>query len=285
VKEVTPEDSNYRIVYLDIVHRCNMECANCYLPNRDFADLETDRILDFISRFQKPTEFRFIGGEPTLHKDLVHIVKQVNEMPIRHRTTVVTNGLRMASSKYVKQLKDAGLKTVYLSMTGFDDDEVYKITDNLACANKKMKALNNIIENKLRLALGCIVIKGLNEHIIDKIRDRLFSNDIRVGTSVEFRNVGQVGRYMRGKETDENYDYEDLKNLIFKKFDVKQPELLEFDGYSYYLQIGKIRINITDWKTVNEGFSEQTNSIRGRLTPNWTVAPFLEHIKENDGGY
>jgi len=59
----------------------------------------------------------------------------------------------------------------------------------------------------------------------------------------------------------------------------------EFDGYSYYLQIGKIRINITDWKTVNEGFSEQTNSIRGRLTPNWTVAPFLEHIKENDGGY
>ena len=61
--------------------------------------------------------------------------------------------------------------------------------------------------------------------------------------------------------------------------------MLEFDGYSYYLQIGKIRINITDWKTVNEGFNEQTNSIRGRLTPNWTVAPFLEHIKENDGGY
>lgn len=283
--EVKPEDSNYRIVYLDIVHRCNMECANCYLPNRDFADLKTDKILDFINRFRKPTEFRFIGGEPTLHKDLVHIVKKVNEMPIRHRTTVVTNGLRMASSKYVKQLKDAGLKTVYLSMTGFDDDEVYKITDMLPCASKKIKALNNIIENKLRLAIGCIVVKGLNEHIVDRIKNRLYADDIRVGTSVEFRNVGQVGRYMRGKDTNENYDYEELRNLIFKKFDVKQPELLEFDGYSYYLQVGKIRINITDWKTVNEGFGDKTNSIRGRLTPNWTVAPFLEHIKENDGGY
>jgi molybdenum cofactor biosynthesis enzyme MoaA len=285
MKEIIPEESNYRIVYLDIVHRCNMECANCYLPNRDFADLETDKILHFISRFKKPTEFRFIGGEPTLHKDLPYIIKQVNEMPIKHRTTVVTNGLRMASGEYVKQLKEAGLKTVYLSMTGFDDDEVYKITDNLACANKKIKALNNIINNKLRLALGCIVIKGLNEHAIDKIKNRLYNSDIRVGTSVEFRNVGQVGRYMRGKDANENYDFEDLKNVIFEKFNVKKPDLLEFDGYSYYLQLGKIRINITDWKTVNEGFNQQTNSIRGRLTPNWTVAPFLEHIKENDGGY
>ena len=284
MKEVTPKDSNYRIVYLDIVHRCNMECANCYLPNRDFADLETDRILDFISRFQKPTEFRFIGGEPTLHKDLDYIIKQVNEMPIRHRTTLVTNGLRLSSNDYVKRLKESGLKTVYISMTGYDDNEFYKITDRLACANKKMIALENIINNKLRLAIGCIVVKGLNEHVIDRIKNKLLQKDIRVGASVEFRNVAQVGRYMRGKDKSENYDYEELKDLIFTKFDI-QNNLLEFDGYSYYVQKGKIRINITDWKTVNEGFSEQTNSIRGRLTPNWTVAPFLEHIKENDGGY
>lgn len=284
MKEIKPEDSKYRIVYLDIVHRCNMECANCYLPNRDFADLETNKIIDFISRFKQPTEFRFIGGEPTLHKDLHLIIKQVNEMPIRHRTTLVTNGLRLSSNDYVKRLKESGLKTVYISMTGYDDNDVYKISDRLACANKKMVALENIIKNKLRLAIGCIVIRGLNEHVIDRIKNRLLQNDIRVGASVEFRNVGQVGRYMRGKDKSENYDYEELKNLVFDKFDV-QNNLLEFDGYSYYVQKGKIRINITDWKTVNEGFSEQTNSIRGRLTPNWTVAPFLEHIKENDGGY
>ena len=284
MKEIKPEDSKYRIVYLDIVHRCNMECANCYLPNRDFADLETNKIIDFISRFKQSTEFRFIGGEPTLHKDLHLIIKQVNEMPIRHRTTLVTNGLRLSSNDYVKRLKEAGLKTVYISMTGYDDDNVYKISDRLACANKKIVALENIIKNKLRLAIGCIVIRGLNEHVIDRIKNRLLQNDIRVGASVEFRNVGQVGRYMRGKDKSENYDYEELKNLVFDKFDV-QNNLLEFDGYSYYVQKGKIRINITDWKTVNEGFSEQTNSIRGRLTPNWTVAPFLEHIKENDGGY
>jgi molybdenum cofactor biosynthesis enzyme MoaA len=185
VKEIKPEDSKYRIVYLDIVHRCNMECANCYLPNRDFADLKTNKIIDFISRFKQPTEFRFIGGEPTLHKDLHFIIKQVNEMPIRHRTTLVTNGLRLSSNDYVKRLKEAGLKTVYISMTGYDDNEVYKITDRLSCANKKIVALENIIKNKLRLAIGCIVVKGLNEHVIDRIKNRLNQKDIRVGASVE----------------------------------------------------------------------------------------------------
>lgn len=284
MKEIKPEDSQYRIIYLDIVHRCNMECANCYLPNRNFDDLNTNKILDFVNRFKKSTEFRFIGGEPTLHKDLHYIIKQINKMPIRHRTTLVTNGLRLSSNDYVKRLKESGLKTVYISMTGYDDNDVYRLTDKLECADKKMIALENIINNKLRLAIGCIVIKGLNEHVIDRIKNRLLQKDIRVGASVEFRNVGQVGRFMRGKDKSENYEYEELKDLIFKKFDV-QNNLLEFDGYSYYVQKGKIRINITDWKSVNEGFNEKTNSIRGRLTPNWLIAPFLEHIKENDGGY
>ena len=32
-------------------------------------------------------------------------------------------------------------------------------------------------------------------------------------------------------------------------------------------------------------FDDKTNSIRGRLTQDYKVAPFLEHIKENEGGY
>jgi len=101
-----------------------MECANCYLPNRLFPDMDTDKIISVISRFTQRTEFRFIGGEPTLHRELPRIIKTVHNMPINHRVAVVTNGLKMSSKRYTQSLKDAGLKTVYLSMTGFDDDEV-----------------------------------------------------------------------------------------------------------------------------------------------------------------
>ena len=155
-----PENSPYKNVYCDIVHRCNMECANCYLPFRHYPDLPKEKVIDFISRFKRSTEFRFIGGEPTLHKDLPEIVRVSADLG--HRPTIATNGLRTANKKYLQKLKDAGLKTVYLSMTGFDDDNVYMITDKLKCAKKKMKTLENVVELNLRLSIGCIIIKGLN---------------------------------------------------------------------------------------------------------------------------
>lgn len=283
MKEILPEQSNYKSIYCDIVHRCNMECANCYLPNRHLADLDTNKVINFISQFKNKTEFRFIGGEPTLHKDLPILIKHATHLG--HRTTIATNGLRIASKSYLQKLKDAGLKTVYLSMTGFDDDEIYEVTDLLKCANKKMSAFYNCIELNLRLSVGIIVIKNLNEHIIDKIVDTIKTTDYRTGTSIEFRNIGQVGRYMKGK--DENYKFDELKNLIFKKlkFVPEQKHILENNQYSYTFKFNKLRINITNWEGVDSGFDDTTNQTRGRLTQNFKVAPFLEHIKENENGY
>ena len=277
-----PEDSKFKAVYCDIVHRCNMECANCYLPFRDYADLDTDKVINFIKRFKVKTEFRFIGGEPTLHKDLAKIIKVATSLG--HRTAIATNGIRISRYNYLKELKDAGLKTVYLSMTGFDDDEVYIITDRLKCAKQKMNALANSLSLKLRLSIGCIVIKGLNEHVIDKIIGVKERYPWRAGTSFEFRNVGQVGRYMIDK--DDNYKFDELKQLISKKFGISSnPKLLENNQYAWTVKHGKFRINITNWEGVDGGFDEQTNDYRGRLTQNFEVAPFLEHVKENDGGY
>ena len=166
-------------------------------------------------------------------------------------------------------------------MTGFDDDNVYMITDKLKCAKKKMKTLENVVELNLRLSIGCIIIKGLNEHIVDRIKDSMNKYDYRSGTSFEFRNIGQVGRSMR--EKDDNYSFDELKKLVTTKF--KQGAVFEDSGYSYSFKHTKYRINCTNWEGVDGGFDDKTNSIRGRLTQDYKVAPFLEHIKENEGGY
>jgi len=278
-----PENNPFKNIYCDIVHRCNMECANCYLPNRDLPDLPKDKLINFFTRFTKPTEFRFIGGEPTLHKDLPELIKVATDLG--HRTTIATNGLRTSSLNYLTKLKEAGLKTVYLSMTGWDDNRVYIVTDKMRCATKKMSTLKNTLSLNLRLSVGTIIIKNLNEFIIDKIKDSMNTLNYRPGTSFEFRNVGQVGRYMIGK--DENYNFNDLKKLIIDKFNItlNPADVFENSGYSFSFKFKKYRINITNWENVNEGFDDNTNSIRGRLTQDYKVAPFLEHIKENEGGY
>jgi len=278
--EYEPENNPFKYIYCDIVHRCNMECANCYLPNRDLPDIPKILLIDFFKKFKKPTEYRFIGGEPTLHKDLPELIEVATSLG--HRTTIATNGLRTSSLNYLTKLKNAGLKTVYLSMTGWDNDEVYKLTDNMKCARKKMNTLFNALKLRLRISVGTIIIKGMNEEVIDKVKDSMKTLNYRVGTSFEFRNVGQVGRYMIDK--DENYSFDELKKLITSKF---KPTggVFEDSQYSYSYKYNKYRINITNWEGVGDGFDDNTNEVRGRLTPNFKVSPFLEHIKENEGGY
>ena len=38
--ELLPEKNTFSNIVVDLTHRCNMECANCYIPNRDIPDFE-----------------------------------------------------------------------------------------------------------------------------------------------------------------------------------------------------------------------------------------------------
>lgn len=264
----------YSSIYVDVTHRCNMECKNCYLPNRTIPDLDYNKLKQFLTDCYK-TEIRFIGGEPTLYKQLPEIMKHATECG--HRCTIATNGLTFASQKMVNRFVDNGLHTVYMSMNGYDNDDVYEVMDDMRCAKQKMQALNNLLETDLRLALGCILVAGLNEFVIDKF-DAL---DLRPGSSLEFRNVGQVGR---GMSLEKNYSFDELKQMITERFPVKRQ--IEDSNYNFMYRTTRNRyIDITNWEDATDGYGEQANERRGRLTQDWTVAPFLEHIKENEGGY
>lgn len=293
--EKSPEKSEFEIVYVDIVHRCNMECANCYLPNRDYADMNYNHLIDTVSKFKKRTEFRLIGGEPTLHKKLPEIIQAITSMPLKHRVVLVTNGLRLANEDYLKKLKSAGLRTVYLSLNGADDDRVYEIMDNMKCAKKKIKAFKNCVANNIKMAIGCIIAKGVNEHVPGRIKEMIQEHNYPV--SLEFRNVGQIGRY--SLEKNENYTREEILKMLSEIFDFDptaeewKESLIDDDTYSWYFPLDPkkakicktVGIRITDWSRMDQGYPIEDNLKRGRITENFMVAPFFEHLKENENGY
>jgi len=112
--------------------------------------------------------------------------------------------------------------------------------------------------------------------------DYLKNKNCKVGTSLEFRNIGQIGRFL----SHESYSFQDLKSLVKKELKVdKERKILEDNEYSYAFMHKGFRINITNWYGVDKGFNEQTNSLRGRMTEDFKVEPFLEHIKQNEGEY
>ena len=91
--EQEPEDNTFNLLMVDLTHRCNMECANCYLPNREILDMDVDKLYKFLNKLPKRVIVRLIGAEPTIRNDLPDIIR--NEKRCGHQVSVTTNGLRL----------------------------------------------------------------------------------------------------------------------------------------------------------------------------------------------
>ena len=291
--ELEPEKNTFKTLVVDVTHRCNMECANCYIPNRMIPDMDVNRLYEFAKRLPNRVEFRLMGGEPTVRNDLPEIIRTIRELG--HRPTILTNGLRLGNEDYVQQLHDAGLKSLNISMNGADQDAVYKITDELECADRKMAALRNVIKYKMFLNINCIIQKGVNDHIPQRLFD-MFQDEFKYPVILRFRNVGQLGRFTLNAK--QNHTFEDLIEIL-AKVTGKEVEWIKkwrnvegFDEeYNLLFPIDETKkrnttwVKLTDWSPANQILPDPNSIRRGRITQDFKIAPFFEHVKLNEGGY
>jgi len=301
--ELEPENNHFNDVCVDVTHRCNMKCKNCYVPNREIPDMDIDKLIDCLSKFPKRASIRIIGAEPTMRSDLPDIISRIKALG--HRQILLTNGLRLARAGYVEKLKKAGLTHVYLSLNGADNDDWYETIDEMPCAVKKVKALENLVKNKMIIQTGTIIVRDVNESA-PKEMVRLFNQVGLKNVVMRIKNVGQIGRYMNGVE--ENLKMDDLVDLVCSQLnldkdyvntwrdkpilDTLEPEPNSFmfpadpNSAGKNLHRSGLWIKLANWDTENDSGIPSPNSLRrGRITENFKVAPFFEHVKLNEGGY
>lgn len=267
------ENNPFDVVIVDATHRCNMHCANCYVPNRSIPDLDADWIIDALSRLPRRTNVRLAGGEPTLREDLPDLIRRIKELG--HHVSILSNGLLLADRNYLRALKQAGLRIVYLSMNGGFDDDAYEIIDELRCAEKKILALHNLDAEYMYASIGMIVVPGVNERQIGVMFDkRLEHRSIR---ELHFRGVGAMGRHM---DSPSQLTLERLRELFAEYTGADIDSIPGREDGSYYVDftIGRVKFQLTQWPDLG-------STRRGRLTPERTIAPFMEHVIANDGGY
>ncbi len=286
-REYTPEASPFPVIYTDLTHRCNMACSNCYVPNRTIPDMDKHKFYEFLHRLPRKTEIRLIGGEATTREDLPEIVAEVNSAG--HTPILLTNGLRLKQREYAKELYASGLRRIYVSMNGADDDNVYLQTDHMKCASAKIAALHNCVDEGFHVGIGVILVKGISGEIPERIH-RLIKGVSRP-VHVSFRNVGDVGRNMTG--TIENYTLSELISLVGKEFGATEEFIRRHSRTDFQFRFPvkmlpagseKSRlywIKVTDWSTL----PDSNISGRGRVTQDFKVAPFFQHVKKNEFAY
>lgn len=268
----SPEECPYETVIVDVTHRCNMACANCYIPNRDVPDLDARWLSSIFARLPRGRFVRFVGAEPTVREDLPALIRDARAHG--HHPVVLSNGLRFADRAYLRSLKAAGLQIAYLSLNGGFDDDLYEIIDQLRCAEKKRRAFENLRAEHVFTSIGMILVRGLNEEEVG----RVWSAIRRSRNVHEFhvRSVGAMGRHMR---TDP-FSLEEMFAVLTSRagIDVASTERHERTETSHDFNIGRLRIQATVWPDLG-------SPTRGRLTPEGMVAPFMEHVIANEGGY
>jgi organic radical activating enzyme len=291
-----PEQNFFSTIHVDVTHRCNMACANCYIPNRTIPDMDKDRLFDLVRRLPSKVTLRLIGGEPTLRSDIDEIIRTLTDLG--HTVHLVTNGLKISDRTYLASLKNAGLCYLYISMNGADNDEIYQKMDSGRFAAQKVLALENALSLRLMLSTGTILARGVNESSVESQLRLIIDTTKRVSPSrkfgmsrmpeVRFRNVGQVGRYIK----DSSLSYEEMSVLVLgaaRKLGrvrelVPTSPKMKPDGFVLDSEVGAILVRYTDWKAEAD-FLANENSRRGRVTQSYKLYYAAEDVRRNENGY
>lgn len=172
-----PYDSFGRDIHylrISLTDKCNMRCVYCmsedmvFQPNEQL--LTTAEILRLVNLFARLgiDKIRLTGGEPTVHPDLIPIVRGIRAAGIT-RISMTTNGLRLAD--LAKPLKAAGLERVNISVDTLDPDRFHRVTrwGHLA------KVMDGIYAAEAYgltpLKINAVVARGFNENdVVDLAR-------------------------------------------------------------------------------------------------------------------
>lgn len=206
---------------IDITNRCNLQCPVCFANARtrgfvcepSFEEIRT--IMEALKN-QKPVPcyaIQFSGGEPTVRDDLPEIIELAEEMGFP-QIQIASNGIRLAkSTKYCKKLKDATLRTIYLSFDGITP-EPYIENSGFNALPLKKKAIENCRNfGPESIVLVPTLAKGVNDSQVGGIL-RFAAENLDIIKGVNFQPIAFTGRIDQAQREKKRITIPDVLKLV-----------------------------------------------------------------------
>ena len=156
---------------ISITQECNLDCFYCHKEgengglkrngNSPMTPLEIEKITE-IASLVGIEKLKVTGGEPLIRKDIVEIIQRASKH--MKEVSMTTNGVLLGN--YAKQLRDAGLKRVNISLDAFDPIKFQEITKKDLYYHVK-KGVKAAIKCGLSpVKLNMVVLRSINENDI-----------------------------------------------------------------------------------------------------------------------
>ncbi|MGC8608650.1 MAG: GTP 3',8-cyclase MoaA [Thermoplasmata archaeon] len=222
---------------------CNFKCFFCHMEGTSINGSEMSP--EAIERVIKAAhdlgvnKVKFTGGEPTLRRDIVEIIKRTRDH-ITGDISMTTNGVMLP--KLAKQLHDAGLNRVNISMHSPDDDTFHFITGTefLPIVKKAVDSANDA--GLVPVKINFVVLKGVNVNQIPEM----------ISLAAEKHAILQLIEFETTRENEDSYEYRtyhmglgDIEDQIRKRsISVKHNELHNRPEYEIPTDLGNVIIEI-----------------------------------------
>jgi cyclic pyranopterin phosphate synthase len=176
--------------------------------NRTFINTqEIGRLAKALSELGV-SKIRLTGGEPTIRKDYLEIIKIIKKNSGIKKTVITTNGYKL--NKIAKNLKDSGLDGINISIDSLNSKTFKQITghDRLHEILEGIQELQKL--NFKNIKINAVLMKGINDSEKDF---KEWSNFIK-NNEIDFR-------YIELMQTGDNLDY-------FQKYHISANKFVDF---------------------------------------------------------
>ncbi|QEE97608.1 GTP 3',8-cyclase MoaA [Helicobacter pylori] len=208
-------------IRVSVTKQCNFRCQYC-MPAAplDFFDdeelLPLDNVLEFlkIAIDEGVKKIRITGGEPLLRKGLDEFIAKLHAYNKEVALVLSTNGFLL--KKMAKDLKNAGLSRVNVSLDSLKSDRVLKISQKDALKNA-LEGIEESLKVGLKLKLNTVVMKGVNDDEILELLEYAKNRSIQI-RYIEFMENTHAKDLVKGLKEREILD------LIAQKYKIIETE-------------------------------------------------------------
>ena len=159
--------------FLDVImgHACNVECDYCTITREMRRDsLSTTDIARHLHRGRSDglDVVSFGGGEPTIRRDLVPLVRLARELGYR-TIKIQSNGLMYAYEDFALSLLDAGANQFNISVMGRDREMYRGIMDRPDAFDLVVAGLGHLVRSDARVVADVIMKRDTITRLADTV--------------------------------------------------------------------------------------------------------------------
>lgn len=266
-------DRPLRDIRISVIDRCNFRCQYCMpaeLFGPDFAFLPRSELLTYEEIHRLATLFiklgvekiRLTGGEPLLRKDLPVLIKMLSNIDGLRDIALTTNGVYLP--KYAKELREAGLKRVNISLDSLNDELFGTINGRNVGVGPVLKGIEAAKEAGLGIKINMVVKKGLNDTEIIPMAAFCKERGLEL-RYIEFMDVGSTNGWKMDDVVTKKQIYEMLKN----EFELETVEPAYYGEVAKRYRYKDTNVDVGFITSVSESFC--STCTRARLSANGQV--------------